>query len=62
MQDSKSGLPVQNAELGCLGLKNDLEQIGVFKTEKDGRIDMPDLYRIGFGLGRRGGVKPATNV
>jgi hypothetical protein len=25
---------------------------------KDGRINMPDLYRVGFGLGRRGGVKP----
>lgn len=58
-QDTKSGLPVQNTGMGWLGLKNDLEQIGVFKTKKDGRIDMPDLYRVGFGLGRRGGVKPA---
>ena len=24
----------------------------------DGRIQMPDVYRIAFGLGRRGGVKP----
>jgi len=24
----------------------------------DMRINMPDLYRVGFGLGRRGGVKP----
>jgi hypothetical protein len=28
------------------------------ETKKDGRVDMPDLYRVGFGLGRKGGVKP----
>ena len=26
---------------------------------RDGRINMPDLYRVGFGLGRKGGIKPA---
>jgi hypothetical protein len=25
---------------------------------RDQRIQMPDVYRIGFGFGRRGGVKP----
>jgi hypothetical protein len=25
---------------------------------RDGRINMPDLYRVGFGLGRKGGVTP----
>ena len=35
-----------------------LEQLGFCITLKDGRFNMPDLYRIGFGLGRRGGVKP----
>lgn len=24
----------------------------------DGRVNMPDVYRVGFGLGRKGGVKP----
>ena len=24
----------------------------------DGRFKIPDLYRVGFRLGRRGGVKP----
>jgi hypothetical protein len=23
----------------------------------DGRINLPDVYRVGYGLGRRGGVK-----
>jgi hypothetical protein len=33
-------------------------RLGVLELKKDGRIDMPDLYRVGFGLGRHGGVKP----
>ncbi len=51
-------LPPQHAERGWDGLKQDLIRLGIFETKKDGRIDMPDLYRVGFGLGRRGGVKP----
>lgn len=49
-------LPPQST--GWQSTKEDLERIGIFKTKNDGRIDMPDLYRVGFGLGRRGGVKP----
>jgi hypothetical protein len=51
-------LPPQHAERGWSGLREDLLTLGVFEERKDGRIDMPDLYRVGFGLGRRGGVKP----
>jgi len=51
-------LPPQHAERGWDGIKEDLIRLGVFDVKKDGRIDMPDLYRVGFGLGRRGGVKP----
>jgi hypothetical protein len=25
---------------------------------QDRRVQMPDVYRLAFGLGRRGGVKP----
>lgn len=59
-QDADTGgrLPPQHAEIGWAGVRNDLLEIGVFEERKDGRIDMPDLYRVGFGLGRRGGVKP----
>lgn len=53
-------LPPQHAERGWDGIKEDLIRLGVFDTKKDGRIDMPDLYRVGFGLGRRGGVKPKS--
>jgi hypothetical protein len=51
-------LPPQHAERSWDGIKEDLIRLGVFDLKKDGRIDMPDLYRVGFGLGRRGGVKP----
>lgn len=52
-------LPAQHAAArGWEGVYEDLERLGLMETKKDGRIDMPDLYRVGFGLGRRGGVKP----
>lgn len=51
-------LPAQHAERGWEGLREDLQRLGLIETKKDGRIDMPDLYRVGFGLGRKGGVKP----
>lgn len=51
-------LPAQHAETGWAGLRGDLERLGMIETRSDGRIDMPDLYRVGFGLGRKGGVKP----
>ncbi|QFY90798.1 hypothetical protein D5125_15765 [Magnetovirga frankeli] len=50
-------LPPQHAG-SWEGVCKDLERLGVFVNRKDGRIDMPDLYRVGFGLGRKGGVKP----
>lgn len=51
-------LPPQHAERGWSGVRSDLERLGIFETMKDGRVNLPDLYRVGFGLGRRGGVKP----
>lgn len=55
---SSDRLPAQHAERGWDGLRDDLQRLGLIETKKDSRIDMPDLYRVGFGLGRRGGVKP----
>ena len=52
------GLPPQHADRGSEGVRKDLERIGIFETMKDGRVNLPDLYRVGFGLGRRGGVPP----
>lgn len=55
---SDKRLPPEHMEQGWAGVREDLLHLGVFEERKDGRIDMPDLYRVGFGLGRRGGVKP----
>jgi hypothetical protein len=40
------------------GVLRDLKDLGVINYLWDGRIQVPDVYRIAFGLGRRGGVKP----
>ncbi len=53
-------LPPEHWELGWSGILDDLVELGIFEKMKDGRINMPDLYRVGFGLGRRGGVRPIS--
>lgn len=54
----EEGLPPRHTGKGWEGLREDLLDLGVFEQRKDRRIDMPDLYRVGFGLGRKGGVPP----
>jgi hypothetical protein len=51
-------LPPQHLEQGPAGLLVDLEALGMVKREEGRRIQMPDVFRVAFGLGRRGGVKP----
>ena len=53
-------LPAQHFDRGWNGVREDLQRLGLLETKKDGRVDMPDLYRVGFGLGRKGGVKPRS--
>jgi hypothetical protein len=55
---STTHLPAQHIDRGWDGVREDLQRLGLLERKKDGRIDMPDLYRVGFGLGRKGGVKP----
>jgi hypothetical protein len=43
---------------GPEGLRKDLEALAVFMRMNDGRVNIPDVFRVGYGLGRRGGVKP----
>ena len=40
------------------GIREDLESLGVFRRMGDGRVNVPDVFRVGYGLGRRGGVRP----
>ena len=51
-------LPPQHLADGPEGVLEDLQELGLIQRQHDGRIQMPDVYRIAFGLGRRGGVKP----
>jgi len=48
-------LPPRLSE-GAAGVREDLIRLGVFRLMKTGRIDVPDVYRLGFGLAKRGGV------
>ena len=51
-------LPPQNLHLQSEGVLFDLVSLGMVQRMEDRRIQMPDVYRLAFGLGRRGGVKP----
>jgi len=50
-------LPPVHLGQGPEGIRKDLEALGVFECMRDNRVNMPDVYRVGYGLGRRGGVK-----
>lgn len=53
-------LPPRNIERAEAGAREDLESLSVFRRLRDGRVDIPDVFRVGYGLGRRGGVKPVA--
>jgi hypothetical protein len=52
-------LPKELRRQGVHGLITYLCQLGLLTQMKDERLNMPDIYRIGFKLGRKGGIKPA---
>jgi hypothetical protein len=39
-------------------LVEDLIELAVLYRTADGRCNMPDIFRVGFGLKRKGGVRP----
>ena len=51
-------LPPLNIDYGADGVRDDLESLGIFLRMRDGRVNIPDVFRVGYGLGRRGGVRP----
>ncbi|RMF28208.1 MAG: hypothetical protein D6765_06345 [Bacteroidetes bacterium] len=57
---SGNRLPPEHLGEGPEGVRKDLERIGIFQRMKDGRVNIPDLYRVGFKMGRRGGVRPVS--
>ena len=59
-QGEKGGvkLPPRHIDDGPDGVRLDLESLGVFQRMRDGRVNIPDVFRVGYGLGRKGGVPP----
>lgn len=51
-------LPPQHIDQGAVGLLTDLEELGMVQRMDGKRVQMPDVFRVAFGFGRRGGVKP----
>ncbi len=39
-------------------LIDDLVELAILYRTTDGRLNMPDIFRVGFGIKRKGGVKP----
>jgi len=58
ISQEESGLPPPGLRQGGAGLRADLESVGVFRHLSDDRVDIPDVFRIGYGLGQRGGIRP----
>jgi hypothetical protein len=50
----------KGARRGVQGLLDDLVDISVLEVRPDSRFNIPDVYRVGFGLKRRGGVRPVV--
>ena len=55
-QDVK--LPPCGIDEGAEGVRRDLEALSMFQRMHDGRVNIPDVFRVGYGLGRHGGVRP----
>jgi len=53
-------LPPPNIARGPEGVLQDLIKLGLMQQVPGNRINIPDVYRVGYGIGRRGGVKPAA--
>ena len=51
-------LPPRDIDRGVAGVRDALELLGIFHRMRDGRVNIPDVFRVGYGLGRKGGVKP----
>jgi hypothetical protein len=55
-------LPRDLRNQGVHGLVVYMAQLGLLTPMQDHRLNMPDIYRIGFKLGRRGGIKPVPRT
>jgi hypothetical protein len=62
LDDAAVRLPPAHIQQGANGVLEDLINLGLVERISDGRVNLPDVYRVGFGMGRRGGVKPAAQL
>ena len=53
-----SSAPKENRSIDLL--IDDLEELGVLYRTGDERINIPDIFRVGFEIRRKGGVRPPT--
>lgn len=51
-------LPPEEVHQGWGGVRLALERMGVFERLRNDRVNLPDLYRVGLSIGRKGGVRP----
>lgn len=58
MKNAEVKLVPRHVDQGPHGVRKDLENMNIFQRLRDGRVNIPDVFRVGYGLGRRGGVKP----
>ena len=58
IEPNEPRLPPRHLDDGPEGVRRDLESLGVFQPLYDGRLNIPSVFRVGYGLGLRGGVKP----
>jgi hypothetical protein len=55
-------LPPAHLGEGADGLRRDLQDLGIFLRLRDDRVNIPDVFRVGYGLGRRGVCGPFAPV
>lgn len=60
VQKSNVRLPPSHIQAGETGVLEDLVHLGLAERLSHNRINLPDVYRVGYGLGRHGGVKPVA--
>ncbi|MDR1536089.1 MAG: hypothetical protein LBU64_13550 [Planctomycetota bacterium] len=55
--ENPTRLPPAHLKDGPEKVLKDLQELGIVAERDDGRINIPDVYRVGYGLGRHGGIK-----
>lgn len=54
-------LPPQHINEGAEGIRKDMEELFLFSNMSDGRVTMPDVFRVGYGIKMRGGIRKLKN-